>query len=551
MDVEELLTFQPERADSLQGTKRKIEENGRLDRSHLKMKKEMGLTEEEKERILQTIDAEDSAGMDDMALKKMVLGFEKKAYKNQEMRIKFPDIPEKFMESEIELNEMIQEMHVMATVPDLYHILVDLNSVQSMLQLLGHENTDISIAVVDLLQEMTDVDALTDSEDGANILIDALVEGQVIALLVQNMERLDEAIKEESEGVHNTLGIIENMTELRPETCLDAVNQGILQWLFKRVKAKMPFDANKLYCSEILAILLQNHDENRVKFGEIEGIDVLLQQLATYKRHDPVNPEEIEYMENLFNSLCSALMCPMNREKFLKGEGLQLMNLMLREKKMSRCSALKVLDHAMAGLEGVENCQKFVDILGLRSIFPLFMKTPKVSKKVGPTKEESEEHIISVITSMLKNTTNQQRQRLMNKFIENDHEKVDRLVELHFKYLDKVRAADEKIEKEKAKLQFEDDETEEYLEEQFYLRRLESGLFTCQLIDLIMLEIADSGPTSIKQRIMQILNMRGGSIRTIKSIMREYAGNIGDAKDEEAKEEERDKILALLEKFSN
>ena len=45
------------------------------------------------------------------------------------------------MESELELNDMIQEMHVIATVPDLYHILVDLNAVQSLLQLLGHDNT--------------------------------------------------------------------------------------------------------------------------------------------------------------------------------------------------------------------------------------------------------------------------------------------------------------------------------------------------------------------------------------------------------------------------
>lgn len=49
---------------------------------------------------------------------------------------------------------------------------------------------------------------------------------------------------------------------------------------------------------------------------------------------------------------------------------------------MSRISAIKVLDYAMLGQEGTDNCQKFVDILGLRSIFPLMMKTPtKKSKK--------------------------------------------------------------------------------------------------------------------------------------------------------------------------
>lgn len=45
------------------------------------------------------------------------------------------------MESEMEMNDIILEMHIVATVPDLYPILVDLNSVQSVLQLLSHDNT--------------------------------------------------------------------------------------------------------------------------------------------------------------------------------------------------------------------------------------------------------------------------------------------------------------------------------------------------------------------------------------------------------------------------
>ena len=42
----------------------------------------------------------------------------------------------RFMESEVELHTCINEMHVIATVPDLYHVLTDLNAVQSLLQLL-------------------------------------------------------------------------------------------------------------------------------------------------------------------------------------------------------------------------------------------------------------------------------------------------------------------------------------------------------------------------------------------------------------------------------
>ena len=124
------------------------------------------------------------------------------------------------------------------------------------------------------------------------------------------------------------------------------------------------------------------------------------------------------------------------------------MNLMLREKKVSRNGALKVLNHALIGPEGRDNCAKFVDILGLRTIFPLFMKTPKRSKRKGVSAEEHEEHAISIVASLMKNCRSAQRTRLLNKFVESDHEKVERLMELHFKYLDKVELADERIKRE-------------------------------------------------------------------------------------------------------
>lgn len=52
--------------------------------------------------------------------------------------------------------------------------------------------------------------------------------------------------------------------------------------------------------------------------------------------------------------------------------------------------------------------------------------------------------MVSIIASMLRNCTGPQRQRLLSKFTENDYEKVDRLMELHFKYLEKV----EEVEKD-------------------------------------------------------------------------------------------------------
>ncbi|XP_071440545.1 beta-catenin-like protein 1 [Hetaerina americana] len=510
------------------------------------------VSEEVKDKILELVENEETDVdiLDESTLKRMVLLFEKRALKNQEMRIKFPDLPEKFMESELELHEILQELHAITTVPDLYPLLVELQAIPSLLELLAHENTDIAVSVVDLLQELTDVDILHESKEGADALMDALLQYQACALLVQNMERLDESVKEEAEGVHNTLSIFENLSECRPEVCPEAAKQGLLAWVLRRLRVKGPFDANKLYASEVLAILLQSHPENRQLLGDLDGIDVLLQQLAFYKRHDPTSNEENEMMENLFNCLCSSLMCAPNRERFLRGEGLQLMNLMLREKKLSRNGSLKVLDHAMSGPDGKENCNKFVDILGLRTIFPLFMKTPKKSRRRTLTTEEHEEHVVSIISSMLRNCRGPQRQRLLSKFTENDHEKVDRLLELHFKYLEKVEQVDNQIEMMR-KDRGESDDEEDDRDEANYLQRLESGLFSLQLVDYIILEVCSGGggPPSLKQRVTQILNLRGGSLKTIRHVMREYAGNLGDAGDSDWKEQEQQHILQLIDKF--
>ena len=142
-----------------------------------------GISDEEKLRLLQNLDEDDindtGEALDASAVKRMLLSFEKKVLKNQEMRIKFPDLPEKFMESELELNDEVQKLHVVATVPEYYPILIEVNAIQTMVGLLSHDNSDVAIAVIDLLQELTDVDTLNESEEEAVRLIEALLNEQV------------------------------------------------------------------------------------------------------------------------------------------------------------------------------------------------------------------------------------------------------------------------------------------------------------------------------------------------------------------------------------
>jgi beta-catenin-like protein 1 len=102
------------------------------------------------------------------------------------------------------------------------------------------------------------------------------------------------------------------------------------------------------------------------------------------------------------------------------------MRLILREQKKARTSALKVLSYTMNNLEGKESCQAFVEMLGLGVLFPLFMKPVKISKKKKGNSYNNEEHIVSIIASLLKNCIGNSKQRVLLKFTENDYEKVDR-----------------------------------------------------------------------------------------------------------------------------
>ena len=103
--------------------------------------------------------------------------------------MKHADVPDKFLESEVDLDEAIQQLQVgprpvgqrccccgcqttlseektmlqgMAGLPDLYTELVNLGVVPTLLALLQHDNSDIAADGIQLLKELTDADALND-----------------------------------------------------------------------------------------------------------------------------------------------------------------------------------------------------------------------------------------------------------------------------------------------------------------------------------------------------------------------------------------------------
>ncbi|KAB0350239.1 hypothetical protein FD754_015096 [Muntiacus muntjak] len=148
------------------------------------------------------------------------------------------------------------------------------------------------------------------------------------------------------------------------------------------------------------------------------------------------------------------------------------------------------------------------------------VKNPPASARDVREAGSTLKHVCSILASLLRNLRGQQRTRLLNKFTENDSEKVDRLMELHFKYLDAVQVADKKIEGEKHDMVRRGEIIDNDIEDEFYLRRLDAGLFVLQHICYIMAEICNANVPQIRQRVHQILNMRGSSIKIVRHIIK-------------------------------
>src|SRR3990167_8537220 len=80
----------------------------------------------------------------------------------------------RFMKSEVELDEAIQELNIVATAPDLYNEFIALGTFGSVIKLLAHENIDIVIDVINLLNELFDPFVFEQSKE-ALVIISAFV----------------------------------------------------------------------------------------------------------------------------------------------------------------------------------------------------------------------------------------------------------------------------------------------------------------------------------------------------------------------------------------
>ncbi len=413
------------------------------------------------------------------------------------------------MSSEADLDADIKALSTLSEHPDLYEEFAKMGCVGSLVSLLSHGNTDIVIDAIEIINELTDEDVEAEQEQWDS-LVDALLEADLLNLLYENILRLNEDIESDRAGIYHVLGVLENLSSRPSIVSRMGKDAQLLFWLLSRIQKPEPsVSQNKQYSAEVLGILLQSSPTNRTKLISTDGIDTLLQLLSPYRKRDPEKgTEEEEYVENLFDSLTCCVDDREGKIKFLEAEGIELCLIMLKEGKMSRPRALRLLDHALGGPDGGRCCERLIEAAGLKSTFSLFMKKQD---------NEATEHLLGIFSSMLRSLPANEapRIRLLAKFVEKNYQVPERLIQIRRDYASKVVQVDKEIKAERASSSAE--EREERADE-WLSRRLDAGLFVLQTIDVILawLVAEDDGA---RKKIRSLLADRDETLNDVKATL--------------------------------
>lgn len=520
-------------------------------------------------------------------LRKLTLNFEKKINKNAELRARYEDDPSKFMASEGDLDETIKSLSILSEHPELYEEFVKSESAARLVELLAHENTDIAIDAIEIISELTDEDVVAEQEQW-DVLVNAMLENDLLSLLISNFSRFDEKEDADRSGVYHSLSVLENLLSQPANTDTIGKQEKLVAYLLGRIQQQeKPTTQNKQYGSEILSILTQSSSPNRRRVIEANGVEILLTQLAPYRRNDPdKDSDEEEYMENLFNCLTSLVDEWEGKSKFLEAEGIELCLLMVRDGKTSKSRALKVLDHACgyaeptatddAQINGTTSktkeeeqlgttphnshdrtkpspskplgqrpelpepstlvCEKVVESRGLKPLFSTFLKT----KKHDPA---TTEHILGLFASLLRSLpgNSDARFRVLAKFLEKDFEKINKLVSLRRDYSSRVAAFDAQLKDRKKGLSKEE---QDELEMENISTRLSEGLYCLERIDAILawLVAEDDGASNY---IVKALAERDETLQDVRKTLQAQLDGVLEV--EPAEREVLETLIGFLE----
>jgi beta-catenin-like protein 1 len=455
-----------------------------------------------------------------IALRKSIKELQKYTEMNIQKRLKFPDDPQQWLESEIKIDMCLKQLQNLSTDAKLYNTFVEAGGVTSIVTLLSHENSDVVLDVIDLLIELTEIDG--ESSEDITSLMDSIFENEVIQTLIDMLIREDSNdLSRQSKSL--ILQIVENLHRYDPEQTSQysilLEKTKLCEWMFNELSTSENMDELHSYVCELLAIFAATPIDSSSAIQKTIGkhCEKLLVKINYFRKHKPKNMEEEEILHNIFDCLCSCLMNEEIQTLFNELEGIDLMLILTRDVKAMRHPAIKTISYALSNNQ--KNCVTFMDSKGHKTLFAVLMK---LSSLTDEQKSVSEEHIISIIVSLITYIHEKDEKVIVSKFTEKNFEKLNSIMELFIKYYTKVYLFDQRVEsgtweRSLGNLQLDEEEKEELI----FKERLSEGLFVLQRI-CIILGFLYSNNTEFKKFIQSKLDQVQIPLLTIVAILQDY-----------------------------
>ncbi|MDR3547485.1 MAG: beta-catenin-like protein 1 [Candidatus Pacebacteria bacterium] len=481
-------------------------------------------------RLVEEAEKVNITQMNEEGLKKLLGSLSAKYKRNMDLRTKYRSMPEKFADSEADLDAELKNVQMITAYPDLLLSFVGYRGVELLMDVLSHENTDICINVINIFSELTEGDVILAHKDNIQF-VEYMMSKGVPLLLIDTIARLSTGRDEDLAAIYNILSTLQNITDYKPEMCDFYFAQSkLMKWLTECIvsEADKELTETRVCACELYSIIVQRSKDAQQKVGKSQELVDIMKEINRRCSGGEYEYNE-DYVENLFNVVCGCLLLPENKDFFRECEGVELMLKLMKCGLKNRRCALKALDFALAG--NPANCKVFIGALGLSYVFSMFMRKGYSSKtgkeKVSESEQrKDEEHCMSILSSLLKYCGSVDKDRLVFKFRENSGEKLQRLAELYSLYVDSYEKYLDHMR-----------ETQEGEKENVYLEELGNGIFTFQLIAIVLGCLITSKDAAVLEILNKIVQTRRIRMEMVVSAVTEYIDHIDKTEGEKEREE--------------
>ena len=397
----------------------------------------MKKTNEDVERILKQSEEIDSQ-FDEKTLSELLKSIRKKYDSDIMLRNKYKNDSMKYCTIEEELHEDLVVLQRLAAYPNLLSSFISNSGIEIIILILTHPNIDIISAMLSLIVEITESDFLNDIED-AKSFIELLISNSIFDRIAETLYKISPNDEDASQYYSDILGIFENFVDVYEKSADLIGGTKAIEWMLQMIRSSSNVDSADiafgdvcLFCSEVLAMLVQFSDENKKRFAKMEGVPILVNVIVNIKENTNrkilIGNQE-EFANNIVDCICSALLYEENKKMFAMADGVNIMIDFMRENNTFRHLGIKVLNFAIQNSK--ENAIQFVESNGLCVLFPYFMSKgmKKIKKEIATKGEESS---IEIIVNLLRYVNGVNYDRVIFKFKENKNEKIKQLIEVYY-----------------------------------------------------------------------------------------------------------------------